>query len=348
MLTSITEVELRNALRIDDDDLARGAIDENIFIPNRGAAARVDIEYESQERGFASFYLPTSFTRRNIWGHFSPTIATLCWIEETFFAFIIIGLFTFFQQTSLKTVYENLNVFTRNKAAPSLNDLLSQNTIIFIMIIQLTALASCSLIGLAIKAMHRVIGHAVEDIKLNFIGPEDWTEMEWSEGTVLIRTVDSTRVFIGKSNSTNRFMKVEALLTNCSPKQVDRDAVALVRSKMSRLVTMEHYDETMRDTGLRRMKTKLEVRVPCYTGQPKSLATQKLLPSGMRYTRREVFRLSNKVVDNQVVTECYIQSRKSKRKFFSFRFKLINCNFKRTQSNRLVITTVLTTWPMLS
>ena len=162
--------------------------------------------------------------------------------------------------------------------------------------------------------MHRVIGHAVEDIKLNFIGPEDWTEMEWSEGTVLIRTVDSTRVFIGKSNSTNRFMKVEALLTNCSPKQVDRDAVALVRSKMSRLVTMEHYDETMRDTGLRRMKTKLEVRVPCYTGLPKSLANQKLLPSGMRYTRREVFRLSNKVVDNQVVTECYIQSRKTKRK----------------------------------
>ena len=111
------------------------------------------------------------------------------------------------------------------------------------------------------------------------------------------------------------------------PKQVDRDAVALIRSKMSRLVTMEHYDETMRDTGLRyslgrtynqvqliifrRMKTKLEVRVPCYTGLPKSLASQKLHPSGMRYTRREVFRLSNKVVDNQVVTECYIQSRRA-------------------------------------
>ena len=59
------------------------------------------------------------------------------------------------------------------------------------------------------------------------------------------------------------------------------------------------------------MKTKLEVRVPCYTGLPKSLASQKLHPSGMRYTRREVFRLSNKVVDNQVVTECYIQSRRA-------------------------------------
>lgn len=38
---SITEVELRNALRIDDDDLARGAIDENVFISNRGTAARI-------------------------------------------------------------------------------------------------------------------------------------------------------------------------------------------------------------------------------------------------------------------------------------------------------------------
>merc|ERR550534_3370352 len=75
---------------------------------------------------------------------------------------------------------------------------------------------------------------------------------------------------------------------------------------------MEHYDETMRDTGLRRMKTKLEVRTPCYTGLPKILPNDKAMPSGMRYTRREVFRLSNKVVDNQVVTECYLQIKKNK------------------------------------
>ena len=83
----------------------------------------------------------------------------------------------------------------------------------------------------------------------------------------MIRTVDSTRVFIGKSNSTNRSMKIENLLTNCTPNQIDRDAVAMIRSKMSRLVMMEHYDETMRDTGLRRMKTKLEIRTPCFTGR---------------------------------------------------------------------------------
>ena len=95
------------------------------------------------------------------------------------------------------------------------------------------------------------------------------------------------------------------------------------------------------DTGLRRMKTKLEVRVPCYTGLPKSLANQKLLPSGMRYTRREVFRLSNKVVDNQVVTECYIQSRKNRRKFFSSLFNK-NVLLKRTPNNHLATMTVLT------
>ena len=130
----------------------------------------------------------------------------------------------------------------------------------------------------------------------------------------MIRTVDSTRVFIGKSNSTNRSMKIENLLTNCTPNQIDRDAVAMIRSKMSRLVMMEHYDETMRDTGLRRMKTKLEIRTPCYTGLPKSVADKKTLPSGMRYTRREIFRLTNKVVDNQVVTECYLQKSKNKGK----------------------------------
>ena len=101
-------------------------------------------------------------------------------------------------------------------------------------------------------------------------------------------------------------------MTNCTPNQIDRDAVAMIRSKMSRLVMMEHYDETMRDTGLRRMKTKLEIRTPCYTGLPKSVADKKTLPSGMRYTRREIFRLTNKVVDNQVVTECYLQKSKNK------------------------------------
>ena len=62
------------------------------------------------------------------------------------------------------------------------------------------------------------------------------------------------------------------------------------------------------------MKTKLEVRTPCYTGLPKILPNDKAMPSGMRYTRREVFRLSNKVVDNQVVTECYLQIKKNKGK----------------------------------
>ena len=44
---SITEVELRNALRIDDDDLARGAIDENVFIANRGTAARIGLGHKT-------------------------------------------------------------------------------------------------------------------------------------------------------------------------------------------------------------------------------------------------------------------------------------------------------------
>ena len=86
--------------------------------------------------------------------------------------------------------------------------------------------------------MHRMIGYSIEEVKLNFVAPDEWKEMEWAEGSIMIRTVDSTRIFIGKSNSTNRFMKIESLPTNCAPKQIDRDAVAMIRSKMSRLVTM--------------------------------------------------------------------------------------------------------------
>lgn len=67
----------------------------------------------------------------------------------------------------------------------------------------------------------------------------------------------------------------------------------MIRSRMTRLpsANMESYNETMRDPGLRRFKTKLEIRKPCWTGLPKDLIKPKTLPSGMRYTQREVFRL---------------------------------------------------------
>ena len=87
MVASVTEVELRNALRVDDDEIARGGIDENIFLQNRGPASRIDLEYEDQERKFSSFYLPTAFKQRNIWGDFSPTISILCWIEGNSYSY---------------------------------------------------------------------------------------------------------------------------------------------------------------------------------------------------------------------------------------------------------------------
>ena len=75
MVASLTEVELRNAMRVSEDQVARGAIDQNIFISNRGTAARIDMEYENQEKSFSNFYLPIAIRNRDIWGHFSPTIA---------------------------------------------------------------------------------------------------------------------------------------------------------------------------------------------------------------------------------------------------------------------------------
>ena len=66
---------LRNAMRVSEDQVARGAIDQNVFISNRGTAARIDMEYENQEKSFSNFYLPIAIRNRDIWGHFSPTIA---------------------------------------------------------------------------------------------------------------------------------------------------------------------------------------------------------------------------------------------------------------------------------
>ena len=62
-------------MRVSEDQVARGAIDQNVFISNRGTAARIDMEYENQEKSFSNFYLPIAIRNRDIWGHFSPTIA---------------------------------------------------------------------------------------------------------------------------------------------------------------------------------------------------------------------------------------------------------------------------------
>ena len=58
---------------------------------------------------------------------------------------------------------------------------MAENTIIFMVIIQFVALTTCTLVGLACKAIHRLIGHSIEEIKLQFVGPQDWEEMEWAE-----------------------------------------------------------------------------------------------------------------------------------------------------------------------
>ena len=63
---------------------------------------------------------------------------------------------------------------------------MAENTIIFMLISQFVALTTCTLVGLACKAIHRMIGHSIEEIKLQFVGPQDWEEMEWAEVFTLI------------------------------------------------------------------------------------------------------------------------------------------------------------------
>ena len=51
----------------------------------------------------------------------------------------------------MQKVYANLNFISQDTAVPSLNDLFAMNTVMFMLIIQLVVLASCTLVGLAIK-----------------------------------------------------------------------------------------------------------------------------------------------------------------------------------------------------
>ena len=77
-------------------------------------------------------------------------------------------------------------MFLGSNTPPSLNDIMAENTIIFMLISQFVALTTCTLVGLACKAIHRMIGHSIEEIKLQFVGPQDWEEMEWAEVFTLI------------------------------------------------------------------------------------------------------------------------------------------------------------------
>ena len=85
---------------------------------------------------------------------------------------------------------------------------MAENTIIFMVIIQFVALTTCTLVGLACKAIHRLIGHSIEEIKLQFVGPQDWEEMEWAEVLIYLSSPDgSDRSLPTVQNSVTQFFR---------------------------------------------------------------------------------------------------------------------------------------------
>lgn len=76
---------------------------------------------------------------------------------------------------------------------------MAENTIIFMLISQFVALTTCTIVGLACKAIHRMIGHSIEEIKLQFVGPQDWEEMEWAE-VIFIQINRPIKVYIQPKN----------------------------------------------------------------------------------------------------------------------------------------------------
>lgn len=90
-------------------------------------------------------------------------------------------------------------MFSGSNTPPSLNDIMAENTIIFMLISQFVALTTCTIVGLACKAIHRMIGHSIEEIKLQFVGPQDWEEMEWAE-VIFIQINRPIKVYIQPKN----------------------------------------------------------------------------------------------------------------------------------------------------
>ena len=80
----------------------------------------------------------------------------------------------------------------------------------------------CTIVGLVFRFVHGRIGSLQPEPKVTVVSPYEWQEMDWTEGNLYVRTLDSNKMFKGKSNSANRKLRLEKVLTNCSPLQADR------------------------------------------------------------------------------------------------------------------------------
>ena len=74
--------------------------------------------------------------------------------------------------------------------------------------------------GLFYRLIHRSLGAVRVKPALNLVSHYDWTEMDWAEGQLFVRSIESVKLFKGNSNAANRKLLLNKVLSNCSPLQV--------------------------------------------------------------------------------------------------------------------------------
>ena len=111
----------------------------------------------------------------------------------------------------------------------NLHTLADPSTLLFLLVTMVVTMILCSVIGLCYRFMHRSIGSVTVQPVINLVSHYDWTEMDWAEGQLFIRILESSKLFKGRSNSANRRLLLDKVLSNCSPLQVEDEASKIGR-----------------------------------------------------------------------------------------------------------------------
>ena len=86
------------------------------------------------------------------------------------------------------------------------------STWLFLLFIIFITTVLCSIFGLFVRFVHRRLGSIRVDPIVDLVDAQNWQQLDWTEGHLYLRTLDSTKLFKGKSNSANRKLRMEKVL----------------------------------------------------------------------------------------------------------------------------------------
>lgn len=161
----------------------------------------------------------------------------MSWAEETLFGFMILSCFINLRSEYSWNFLVGDTLPGETIAKLNLEEIGKLSTWLFLFFIIAITTVLCSIMGLFVRFVHRTLGSIQVEPVVQVVSPYEWQQFDWTEGHLYLRTLDSTKLFKGKSNSANRKMRLEKILSNCSPVQADSDldsktddALCLVRN----------------------------------------------------------------------------------------------------------------------